>query len=126
MNITNLISIEGPPGSGKTIIGAEVTRRLVEKTKEETGEEPVVIFTSVPNKEDSPLGSLLKSSAEQMGGKFVPWLELLEENRVERVKLERNKNYDNLAEQIASLGEKLAAEAGGRKTQIIKIADFTM
>ena len=72
---TNLVSIEGPPGSGKTIIGAEIARRLVEKTKEETGEEPVVIITNVSYKikEDSPLVSQLKSRAEQMGGKFVPW-----------------------------------------------------
>ena len=92
----------------------------MEKTKEETGEEPVVIFTSCSyNEEDSPLGSQLKSSAEQMGGKFFPWSKLLQENRVERVKLERRKNLDNLAEEIASLGEKLAAEAGGRKTLIM-------
>ena len=72
---TNLVSIEGPPGSGKTIIGAEIARMLVEKTKEETGEEPVVIITNVSYKikEDSPLVSQLKSRAEQMGGKFVPW-----------------------------------------------------
>ena len=74
-NQTNLISIEGPPGSGKTIIGAEIARMLVEKTKEETGEEPVVIITNVSYKikEDSPLVSQLQSRAEQMGGKFVPW-----------------------------------------------------
>ena len=44
---------------------------------------------------------------------------LLEENRFESMRLERNKNLDNLAEQIASLGEKLAAEAEGRKTLIM-------
>ena len=42
---THLVGIEGLPGSGKTIIGAEIVRRLVEKTKEETGEDPVVIIT---------------------------------------------------------------------------------
>ena len=76
----------------------------MEKTKEETGEEPVVIFNSChSNKEDSPLGSQLKSSAKQMGGKFVQWYELFKENGVERVKLERDKDLDNVAEQIASL-----------------------
>ena len=53
------------PGSWKTIIGAEIARRLVEKTKEETGEEPVVIITNVSYKikEDSPPVSQLKSRA---------------------------------------------------------------
>ena len=53
--VTNQVSIKDPPGSGKTIIGAEIDRRLVEKTKEETGEEPVVIVTNVSYKikEDS-------------------------------------------------------------------------
>ena len=41
---TNLVSIKDPPGSGKTIIGAEIARRLVEKTKEETGEERTTCF----------------------------------------------------------------------------------
>ena len=52
---TNLVSIKGPPGSGKTVTGTEIARRLVEKTKEETGEEPVVIVTNVSYKikEDS-------------------------------------------------------------------------
>ena len=47
----------------------------MEKTKEETGEEPIVIITNVSYKikEDSPLVSQLKSRAGQMGGKFVPW-----------------------------------------------------
>merc|ERR1712200_370222 len=80
-NKTNLISIEGPPGSGKTIIGVEVTRRLVKKTKEETGEEPVVIFTGCYRKENHVLVNLLKSGAEQMGGKFVQWSKLREEYR---------------------------------------------
>ena len=72
---THLVSIEDPPGSGKTIIGAEIARGWVEKTKEERGEEPFVIITNVSYKikEDSPLVSQLKSRAEQMGGKFVPW-----------------------------------------------------
>ena len=39
-----------------------------------------------------------------MGGKFVQWYELFKENGVERVKLERDKDLDNVAEQIASLG----------------------
>ena len=74
---TNLGSIKGPPGSGKTVTGTEIARRLVEKTKEETGEDPVVIITNVSYKikikEDSPLVSQLKSRAGQMRGKFVPW-----------------------------------------------------
>ena len=61
-----------------------------------------------------------------MGGKFVQWYELFKEKGVERVKLERDKDLDNVAEQIASLGEKLAAEAGGRKTLILidEVAGF--
>ena len=72
---TNLVSIKDPPGSMKTIIGAEIAGMLMEKTKEEMVDEPVVIITNVPYKikEDFPLVSQLKSRAGQMGGKFVPW-----------------------------------------------------
>ena len=57
---------------------------------EETGEESVVIYTGCYRKEDHVLVNLLKSSAEQMDGKFVQYDELLEENRVAKSKLELN------------------------------------
>ena len=41
----NIITIEGPPGSGKTLIGKEILRRRAEKVKEETDEEPIVLLS---------------------------------------------------------------------------------
>ena len=56
----NIISIEGPPGSGKTLIGKEILRRQAEKVKEETDKEPIVLLTGDDyTKEDYPLGKQL-------------------------------------------------------------------
>ena len=113
-----LVTIRGPWGSGKTLVGIEILRRQVEKVRKATAEEPIVIVTSTYPMEDSPLGKQLLSSAERMGGKFVPWLELLKEKGVERVRLEECEGYD-LAEEITSLGEKLHEEARGKPTLLL-------
>ena len=115
----NIIAIEGPPGSGKTLIGSEMLRRLAEKVKEEIDNEPIVLLTGCYTGVGDPLGKQLKSNAEQMGGQFVEWDELLEGKGVERVELEGRRNIQNLPEQIAALGEKLAAESGGKPTLIV-------
>jgi len=119
----HLIAIEGPPGSGKTLIGSEILRRLTEKVQEKTDNKPIVLFTSSHDiGEYDPLGKQLKSNAEQMGGRFVEWNKLREEKGVERVRIERSgmsEYIDNLPEQIAALGDKLAAESGGKSTLIM-------
>merc|ERR1719278_1654873 len=98
----NIITIEGPPGSGKTLIGKEILRRLAEKVKEETDKEPIVLLTSYDTKEDHPLGKLLKSNAEEMGGRFVEWPKLLEEKGVDL-------DINNLPLMIGILAVKLQA-----------------
>ena len=111
----NMIIIEGCPGTGKTIVGLEITRRMVEKLREETDEEPLVFVTCHLKERNSPLGNHLKSNADQMGGLFVGSLgELLENKRIKEVILE-DRDLSNIPEQIAALGEKLQAETGGRK-----------
>ncbi len=56
--------------------------------KEEMDMDPIVIVTGCERKEDTPLGNHLKSHAEEMGGRFVAWRELLEEKGVDQVKVE--------------------------------------
>ena len=80
---------------------------------------PIVIVTSgFFTRVDSPLGKQLRSTAEQIGGQFFKWIQLFEEKGVDRVKI-AGKNWDNLPEQIAALGEKLHAEAGGKRTLVM-------
>ena len=101
------------------LIGKEILKRLAEKVKEETDLMPIVIVTSgFFTRVDSPLGKQLRSTAEQIGGQFVKWLQLFEEKGVDRVKI-AGKNWDNLPEQIAALSEKLHAEAGGKRTLVM-------
>ena len=65
----HIIAIEGPPGSGKTLIASEILRRLAEKLKEETEKEPIVLLTgSLFSGVLGPLGDQLRSNAEEMGG----------------------------------------------------------
>ena len=112
----NIITIEGPPGSGKTLIGKEILRRLAEKVREETDMEPIVILTGQYTKEDHPLGELLISIAKEMGGGFVEWNKLLELNGVERIELLGRDGYFNIPEEIRALGEILMATSGGKRT----------
>ena len=115
----NIIAIEGPPGCGKTLVANETVRRRAEKVKEETGMDQIVIVTGWNyTKEEDPLGNHLKSNAKEMGGRFSEWYNLLEEKGVDRVQVE-GKNKDSLPEQIATLGERLRAEAGEKRTLLM-------
>merc|ERR1719222_565807 len=123
-----IIAIEGPPGCGKTLTGEQICKRMIEKAKTETGEDPMVIITkNLEFKEGTPLRQQLEANAEQ-GSQVVEWGKLLKKNGVERVRIEgRNKDYTyyNLPEEFAALGEKLVqAEQGKRK--IIIMMDETL
>ena len=62
----NIITIEGPLGSGKTLIGKEILRRRAEKVKEETAKEPIVFLTAQDTEGDHPLGKLLSKWADMV------------------------------------------------------------
>merc|ERR1712130_925211 len=91
-----IIAIEGPPGCGKTLTGEQICKRMIEKTKKGTGEDPMVIITKEFGfEEGTPLRQQLEANAEQ-GSQVVEWGKLLEENGVERVRIEgRSKYYLN-------------------------------
>ena len=55
-------------------------------------------------KEDHPLGKLLKSNAEEMGGRFVEWEKLLKEKGVDQ-------EWTKLPLNIVRLGANLKAES---------------
>jgi len=117
-----IVAIEGPPGCGKTLVGEQFLKAMIEKAKKETGEDPMVIITKNTGfKEDTPLRQQLEANAEQ-GSQVGEWGKLLKENGIQRVRIEgRGKDYTyyNLPEEFAALGEKLMQAEQGKRRIII-------
>ena len=57
--------IEGPPGSGKTLLGLRILQTMIAKAKEETGEDPIVMITKQYGFEEGmPLRQQLEANAQ--------------------------------------------------------------
>ena len=104
-----IIVSEGPPGSGKTLLGLQILKTKISKAKGETGEDPMVIITLPCGfEEGTPLRQQLEANAQQ-GSQVVEWEKLLRENGIKRVRIEgRGKDftYYDVPEELAARGPK--------------------
>ena len=76
-----LVAIEGPPGSGKTILGEEIARRSVKKVRKDMHEEPILFVCGNLRVLETfsflSLAKHLQSNAIDMGGQYFDLRDLL-------------------------------------------------
>ena len=108
--------LEGPAGTGKTLVALQVANNLLESatdTCEEAGNEPLLVVTAQYEKEDTPIMKYLDASTGTRANKiFKGWRDILKEFGV------FESDYDM---ELLHLAEALAKRWEGR--QIVMLVD---
>jgi len=104
--------LEGPAGTGKTLVALQVANKLMEPandTFEEACNEPLLVVTAVSQKENDPI---LKYLDDSTGTRANGWLDIMTELGVK---------WESNDMQLVNLTEALAKKYAGR--QIVMLVD---
>ena len=107
-----MAALFGPPGSGKTLVGLELTRRLAAKV-----DSPQVIITGGMLSSSSPLLCNLAERASDYG-QVVGWDDLLEKHGMDEAQYKTDGKYD-YPRMILDLSKRLEDSADGKKVIVM-------